>query len=636
MRRALGIVISTLFTVLAVAGFAVPAEAATAAYGDEIESFKIAYTVSEDGVLHVTETIDYTFAESGRHGIYRDLVIREPYADDKTKDQKYEVSNILVSSPTAPDQFTTEKAKFNQDRDQTLRIKIGSKSQTIWSTSAKYVISYDVRGALRHFDDHSELYWDATGSAWDAHIAKVSVSVQAPEGVQQVECYSGKAGSTSSCEKKSLAGGIGLFTDSKLLSGSQLTIVAGIKAGAVQNDTPIVVDPPNWLERSGLSWLALAGSVLATAAGIAAAYLYNRGGLRDLRYIGLPPGTAPPAGGAAQVGKDHLAADQIPVAFAPPEVTVAEGGLMADVTDKSTALAATLMHLAVRGAIRLDNTDEGARKAVLVDPEVATATHEKVLLKGLFPKQEPGEERTLERAEVGDYTLVQAADKMYDAVWINIKRQQWYLRLPTASGNDDGSTALGWMLTVALVILGFGAAQIGSGPATAGRVLAIIVPGCALLTLLWMWTGRKRRGQRSAEGRAITDQVIGFRQYLATAEADQLRFEEGEDIFSKYLPWAIAFRLATRWQRVCGELVEAGRLTPDPTWYVGPSYYHSNWSASSISTSVQSTFVPPPPPAPAPGSGGGSSSGFSSYSGSSSSSSGSSGGGGGGGGGGSW
>ncbi|TCC01283.1 DUF2207 domain-containing protein [Kribbella soli] len=636
MRRALGIVISTLFTVLAVAGFAVPAEAATVAYGDEIESFTIAYTVSEDGVLHVTETIDYTFAESGRHGIYRDLVIREPYADDETKDQKYEVSNILVSSPTAPDQFTTETAKYNLDRDQTLRIKIGSKDQTIWSDSAKYVISYDVRGALRHFDDHSELYWDATGSAWDAHITKVTVSVQAPEGVQQVECYSGKAGSTSPCEKKSVAGGIGLFTDSKLLSGSQLTIVAGIKAGAVQNDTPIVVDPPNWLERSGLSWLALAGSVLATAAGIVAAFLYNRHGLRDLRYVGMPPGTAPPAGESAQIGKDRLAADQIPVAFAPPEVTVAEGAVMADAADKSTAVAATLVHLAVRGAIRLDNSDDGARKAVLVDPKVATAQHEKVLLKGLFPKQEPGEERLLERAEVGDYTLVQAADKMYDAVWTRIKQQKWYLSLPASSGNGDGSTALGWMLTFALAILCFGAAQIGSGPATAGRVIAIIIPGSALLTLLWMWIGRKRRGQRSAEGRAITDQVIGFQQYLATAEADQLRFEEGEDIFSKYLPWAIAFRLASRWQRVCAELVEAGRLTPDPTWYVGPSYYHSNWSASSISTAVQSTFVPPPPPAPAPGSGGGSSSGFSSYSGSSSSSSGSSGGGGGGGGGGSW
>ncbi|WP_410792349.1 DUF2207 domain-containing protein [Kribbella sp. C-35] len=634
MRRALGVVISTLFTVLAVAGFAAPAGAATTAYGDEIESFTIAYTVSEDGVLHVTETIDYTFAESGRHGIYRDLVIREPYADDKTKDQKYEVSNILVSSPTAPDQFTTETAKYNLDRDQTLRIKIGSKDQTIWGTSAKYVISYDVRGALRHFADHSELYWDATGSAWDAHIAKVTVSVQAPEGVQQVECYSGKAGSTNPCEKKTVTGGIGLFTDSKLLTGSQLTIVAGIKAGAVQNDTPIVVDPPNWLERSGLSWLALAGSALVTAAGIAAAFLYNRHGLRDLRYVGAPPGTVPPTG--AQIGKDQLTEDQIPVAFAPPEVTVAEGALLADAADKSTALAATLIHLAVRGAIRLDNSDEGARKAVLVDLEVATAQHEKVLLKGLFPKQEPGEERALERAEVGDYTLVQAADKMYDAAWTRIKQQQWYLRLPASSGNGDGSNALGWMLTIALVLVGFGLAQMGSGPATAGRVIAIIIPGSALLTLLWRWIGRRRRGQRSAEGRAITDQVIGFREYLATAEADQLRFEEGEDIFSKYLPWAIAFGLATRWQRVCGELVEAGRLTPDPTWYVGPSYYHSNWSASSISTAVQSTFVPPPPPAPAPGSGGGSSSGFSSYSGSSSSSSGSSGGGGGGGGGGSW
>ncbi|TCC37537.1 DUF2207 domain-containing protein [Kribbella speibonae] len=634
MRRGLGIVISTLFTVLAVAGFAVPAGAATTAYGDEIESFTIAYTVSEDGVLHVTETIDYTFAESGRHGIYRDLVIREPYADDQSKDQKYEVSNILVSSPTAPDRFTKETAKYNLDRDQTLRIKIGSKDQTIWGTSAKYVISYDVRGALRHFADHSELYWDATGSAWDAHINKVTVSVQVPQGVQQVECYSGKAGSTSSCEKKSLAGGIGLFTGSKLVRGEQLTIVAGIKAGAVRNDTPIVVDPPNWLERSGLSWLALAGSVLATVAGVAAAFLFHRRGPRDQRYVGVPPGTVPPAN--AQIGKDQLAADQIPVAFAPPEVTVAEGAVLADAADKSTTLAATLIHLAVRGAIRLDNTDEGARKAVLVDPEVATAQHEKVLLKGLFPKQEPGEERALERAEVGDYSLVQAADKMYDAVWTSIKRQEWYLRLPAASGNGDGSTALGWMLTIALVILCFGIGQIGSGPATAGRVIAIIVPGSALLTLLWMWIGRKRRGLRSAEGRAITDQVLGFQQYLATAEADQLRFEEGEDIFSKYLPWAIAFRLATRWQRVCGELVEAGRLTPDPTWYVGPSYYHSNWSASSISTAVQSTFVPPPAPAPAAGSGGGSSSGFSSYSSSSSSSGSSGGGGGGGGGGGSW
>jgi uncharacterized membrane protein len=123
----------------------------------------------------------------------------------------------------------------------------------------------------------------------------------------------------------------------------------------------------------------------------------------------------------------------------------------------------------------------------------------------------------------------------------------------------------------------------------------------------------------------VADQVIGFRTYLATAEAEQLRFEEGEDIFSKYLPWAIVFGLADRWQQVCAQLVAAGRINPDPYWYSGPSYYSSGWTAGALSSTVASTFDPPPTPSSS--SGGGSSSGFSG---------GSSGGGGGGGGGGSW
>ncbi|HEY3561655.1 MAG TPA: DUF2207 domain-containing protein [Kribbella sp.] len=641
MRKAIGVLLSTVFTAVAVGVFAVPtvpAQAAPATYGDEIEWFAISYTVTPDGVLHVKESIDYKFDETGRHGIYRDLVIREPYVDDRAKDQKYEVSNISVYSADASDHFTTETTKFNRDRDQTLRIKIGSKDRTIWSSTASYEISYDVRGALRHFDDHSELYWDATGSKWDATITKATVAVRVPQGVQRVDCYSGSTGTAGVCADSSVTGGVGKFTSGTLPSGSELTIVAGIKAGAVQNDAPIVVDPPNWLERQGMSWIALAVSALVTAAGVAAGILYNRHGNRDQRYVGLPPGTIPPEGEKAQIGKDQLAEDQLPVAFEPPDIAVAEGALMIHATQKSTALAATLIDLAVRGAVRIDNTDDGARKVILVDPDVATAAHEQVLLKGLFPKQEPGEERALERAAVGDYTLVEVAAKMNEEVWNRIRRDKWYLSLPAASGSGGGSRGVGWLLTIGLAVAAFGLLQIGAGPATAGRVVAVILPGSAVLTLLWMWVGRKQRGRRSAVGRAVADQVLGFRQYIATAEADQLRFEEGEDIFSKYLPWAIAFGTANHWQHVCAQLVEAGRLTPDPSWYVGTQpYYYSNWLPSSVSQSVQTTFSPPPAPTPAAGSGGGSSSGFSSYSSSSTtSSSGSAGGGGGGGGGGSW
>ncbi|NIK59880.1 DUF2207 domain-containing protein [Kribbella shirazensis] len=637
MPRGIRIVVSTLFAVVALAGAAVPT---TAADGDEITDFAIEYTVSEDGVLHVEETIDYTFGSSGRHGIYRDLVVREPYKDDISKDQKYEVSNISVWSPDASDAWTSETTKRNDGRDAVLRIKIGSENRTIYSEDAKYVIKYDVRGALRHFGDHTELYWDATGSDWDATIKKVTVQVTVPQGVQRVDCYSGLAGSTTPCESKSLTAGQAHFGASRLLRQEQLTVVAGIKAGAVRNDTPIVVDPPGAIERAGLSWLGIAVSVLVTAGAAGLGVLHHRKAGRDQRYADLPPGTAPPEGATARIGKDGLTTDQIPVVFAPPRIPVAEGGLLIDGRATNREVAATMIDLAVRGALRIENSGDGPRKAVLVAPAVATEPHEEALLKGLFPELQPGDERLLQAAAIGDYSLVRGAEATIAAVQKQVRARNWYVRMPHAAGGTEGdmSFAFGWLIAIAIVVVGIGVAQIGSGPFTSGRFLVIAGPVVALLVLVWSWVSKQRQGRRTAAGRAVTDQVAGFRTYLATAEAEQLRFEEGEDIFSKYLPWAIVFGLAERWQRVCGELVRAGRLTAEPDWYAGPSYYTSEWTAASFSSTVASTFAEPPPPPrdPSSGDGGGSSSGFSSSSSYSSSDSGSSGGGGGGGGGGSW
>jgi len=138
------------------------------------------------------------------------------------------------------------------------------------------------------------------------------------------------------------------------------------------------------------------------------------------------------------------------------------------------------------------------------------------------------------------------------------------------------------------------------------------------------------RGQRTAYGRALTDQVEGFRLYLATAEAEQLRFEEGEDIFSRYLPWAIMFHLTERWTQVCQRLVQLGRIPEAaPTWYYG-SYWSMNSFGSQIgdfSSSVAGSVASPPSM---------SDSGFGSSGSSFGGGGGFSGGGGGGGGGGSW
>nr|WP_238157260.1 DUF2207 domain-containing protein [Kribbella sp. VKM Ac-2571] len=316
-------------------------------------------------------------------------------------------------------------------------------------------------------------------------------------------------------------------------------------------------------------------------------------------------------------------------------MTAAEGGLLLDGKVDTTEVAATLVDLAVRGAIRIEGAND-IRTAVLVDAGLATASHEKALLRGLFPKQQPGAEVRLVAPAVGDTRPQRAAEGLGEALWKRAEEQKWYVRMPPRPKVVE-SSEYGWVpfgcgvflaVLVGLISLIVWMVKFGA-PYWLGPTIVVALPVLAVLNALIDLILQNRKGCRDALGRAITDQVIGFRQYLTTAEADQLRFEEGEDIFSKYLPWALVLGLADRWQQVCRELVDAGRLTAAPAWYSGSSsYYDSGWTAASISTTVSSTFAEPP----SPYTGGGSSSGFSS----SSSSSSSSGGGGGGGGGGSW
>jgi hypothetical protein len=615
MRRGFFTAVAAVFSGLVLAGFAAPSQAATTGSTDVIDSMQFTYEVTSDGVLKVREQIVYRFLPAAdRHGIIRELITREVYVDDKSKDQEYDVSNVRVSSPSGDSaEFTQTVNKSNHDRDQSLRIKIGAADQTVKGPTATYVLQYDVRGALRHFSDHSELYWDATGTLTDAVTRNVSVKVTVPDGVQRATCFAGAQGTSTPCDQASVTAGTGIYRQVELASRSGLTVVAAIPAGAVKNDAPIVVDAPGFLKRNGLTVPGLAGSGAVSIGAILAAVFYSKNGNKDQRFAGMPPGSFPPDGMVAAPVKNDLKDSQIPVAFSPPKIPVAEGGLLIDAKANTTETAATLIDLAVRGGIRIDNTGN-EQKAVLLNPAVATAPHEQYLMQGLFPGLQPNSEIVLERRPTGDTSMRQAHDAMIGQLREQIKQRGWYVRMPRAGG---GSAVSGGARIACLGILGIwvfggllGGTAIGAATGGLGRALTIGMPALAVVVAIGIWFGVRGRGQRSAAGRAVTDQLIGFRTYLATAEADQLKFEEGEDIFSKYLPWAIAFELADRWQRVCAQLVAAGRITPDPYWYAGPSYYSSGFAAGSISQTVANTFDPPPAPAGS-GGGGGSSSGFS-------------------------
>jgi uncharacterized membrane protein len=131
-------------------------------------------------------------------------------------------------------------------------------------------------------------------------------------------------------------------------------------------------------------------------------------------------------------------------------------------------------------------------------------------------------------------------------------------------------------------------------------------------------------------GRALLDQVEGFKQYFLAVERDPLqRLSEPEvtpELFEKYLPYAVALGVEKAWSaRFAAALAQAGKAPADyaPNWYVG-SDLASLGAAGFASTlgSALSSAVASASSAPGSSSGGGGG--------------GSSGGGGGGGGGGGW
>jgi len=585
------------------------------AAGDQIDSFDIVYDVRPSGVVHAEETIVYRFGDSsGRHGIDRYFVTREKY--DDTQDAVYTVDNIQVSSPTpgVKTQFSERTDKTNDGRGEQIRLRIGDPDVTVSSTTATYVISYDVSGAMRTFPDkqppYDEFYWDATGLDWTAAIKKVSIKVSVPGGVQDTTCTYGSVQSTAKCTA-TISDGVATYSAADLAAQQGVTIGAKIGAGLVSDNAPHLQPDGSKLtsgETAGLVAAGIGAAAITIGSPILGVLWWRKNG-RDRRYAGLAPGTVPLPGQTAEV----VANDPdlpIPVAFSPPRIPVAEAGLLVDGQVDARETAATIIDLAVRGAVTVQSTGKDDFTVTLVNPDAAAAPHEMVLLTTLFDGQPPGAVKDLS----AQGSLLPAHQAMQQAVRDQVTARGWFTKVPSSAATRG--IGFGGIAVIAFLAFSIGA-----------WVLWILIPLLPILITVLVIRVKMRRGQRTADGRAVTDQVEGFKTYLATAEADQLRFEEGEDIFSKYLPWAIAFELADRWAKVCGDLVAMGRLpNATPYWYYG-MYNMAAFNTSFLTSSLTSAATP----APSSGSGGTGFGGGSSFSGG-----GFSGGGGGGGGGGSW
>jgi hypothetical protein len=599
-----------LLTVLAVvvAGVLIGAGPAAAQSGESITSYDTRMDVAADGSLHVTETIGYDFDGNQKHGIIRKIPARFRY--DDTHDRVYPISNVNVTM----DDTSVPTERSTGDGYETL--KIGDPNHTI-TGSHRYVISYLVTGALNGFPDHQELFWNAVGTEWTVPIAQATATVTGPVDITRQACFSGPLGSQLACDTSSTQGSSATFGQTGLRPGEGLTVVAAFPPGTVSAVGPVLVQRHDLITAFRINAWTISVSVVVLLIGVGLVlWLAWRVG-RDRYYTGQLPGLTPGPGEAhVQRRKPLFGAPPVSVEFVPPDrIRPGQVGTLIDEQANVIDVTATIVDFAVRRhllirELPLAGKYSGGKDWELVkltDSDPSFLEYEKTLFWALFQGRDKVRLSELRNTFASDLATVQK--RLYD----DMISEGWYPRSPELTRRYARGIAIGALLAAGLVtfLLSFaGLSLIGLG-----LVLAALV---FLVASRWF-------PARNGKGSAMLARIQGFRLYIATAEVDQIKFQEREQIFSAYLPYAMVFGLADRWAGIFGDLASTrSDGSAGLYWYagaVGWNMAYFNQSIGSFTTTTVGTIATTPPSA----------SGASGFSGG-----GFAGGGGGGGGGGSW
>ena len=545
--------IASIVAIIAVLALVVMSVAPAFALGEEqrFNHYWVDATAHSDGSIDVEIDLEFEFGSEESHGVYLTYLTRQRIEGDPDHYRVLEYTDIEASSPTAPDDLRVETD------DDGLGIYVGDEDVEITGTHA-YTINFTVRGVVNSGAGEAgedEIYWNIIGTGYEQHIDDVRVTLRGPAAPVASACWYGDFGSDATCTGIEGHAHTAIFTQTFLMPGEGLTIATAYEGGTFNDVRPMLEERATFTSVMGGPAIAVAAGILTLLAVILVPLGLSRL-RRDEQYAGITPGLFPGAGGAAPLTRAPLKTDAA-VRFTPPEgLMPAEVGRIVTEANKSEFNAATLVDLAARGYLHITSAPgEGGKEGWVltrITGEVdGLREYERALIEALF-KEDPNvrledlpEDR---RKDIAELTSAQGAMMV---------REGWFTADP---GGAKRSVAL---LGGTLLGGGFLAAILA---ALAGVGLLGVPILAAAITLMF---STSRAPQRTAKGYAYYVQAMGFKKYLETAEAGQLQFEAGEDIFSRYLPYAMVFGIVERWVALFEELAAQGRWTTVPTWYTG-------------------------------------------------------------------
>ncbi len=501
----------------------------TLAKAEVIHSFTSDITLSQDGSFTVSETIQYDYEGTERHGIFRQI----PISHLQPSERRFHERNIDIAIESVTQDGAIVPYQISYDLGE-MQLKIGDPDRTITGVHT-YVITYQVRGGLSYYESgEAELYWNVTGNGWEVPIENALAEVHDPDHIMldEARCYVGYVGEDTECAINKTEDTV-VFGGVSLKPGTGLTIAQALDPSAVEK---LVV------ERWSLWSIWLFGA-LAWLVGLTV-FLY--------RYL--------------FANKTHasIIAQYEPYEDFKPMYT----GLLFDGRIDSRDITASIVYLAEQGFFKIKHV--GRKKFFFIE----TDDYE-IALKRPYDEIENEFQKNIftlifdSSSTVGETIVLSELAKNTSKQKENYKLVN---SLKSAAEKDlvaQGFFEYGWrkqlktLASLLVVILGllWVTSLLGAAMDSAIAIGAITF-FVSLILLVVSYRRRTRKGYEAL------DYLKGFKEFLSVTDKERFKFhnapQKSPEQFMTYLPYAIAFGVEKEWAEAFKDIT-----IPEPDWYEG-------------------------------------------------------------------
>jgi len=488
-----------------------------------VADFHSDITVERDGSALVTERISLVFVGEW-HGIYRKIPIEYPGPSGSNYELFLEVRSVTDGSGGKLKYESSVSSGFRQ-----LKIYVPDAVDT----ERTVVIAYTVRNATRFFKDYAEFYWNVTGNDWPVPIDHASATVHFPgpaAGSLRAQAFTGVYGSTQRDATATVDGAdVHFETTEALPMRGGLTLDVYIPQDILREPSAL----------TKFLWFLGGNPVLflplVTLLGMLLVWWYK--------------GRDPDPGMSVA-----------PMYEPPPGISPAEAGTLLDDSIHPRDITSTMVDLAVRGYIRIEETSE----------KVLLFTHKDYVFHLLKPREQwgpdlaPHERVMLENVFAGgeQTRLSSLKNRFYSAVPIiredimsALKTKGIYLLDPDSANGYSIAAAIGILIPFAIFQY--------MGWANFFSSIPLLILCVALAAVIW-WLFARVMTAKTLKGARTRIAVLGFQEFMNRVDAERLKVMP-PTTFEKFLPYAMALGVEHHWAQAF-----AGIVKDPPQWYVAP------------------------------------------------------------------